>query len=483
MIDLKKNQTALQISLNHHHEWLLLNSLGRSFPLKNSEIELEITQNKLLFSFLNDKGFQTWRIVEYKFEAGEIHLNLSRNFGKEREKFRLVPRNSARELSESLELSRIKKAEKIAQIIGQNFPEINIVRVELNQENGRFAQIFLENATLVLSDVAENLTPEILLSTACLLHAKFSARKKNPIKNIWILAEKKQAKRLQKLHTLLRESWKNTVLIKEILASKTEIKDLPSLKISDLWRGKAKEMKLSETLKISRTARKIIEFAPAEIDVVFSNQGETLRFHGLPFARVRKVFQEELLFFGIEKNRRILTDENFDEFLEVIENLRNFRRFDSPNKRHHYYTLAPEAWLESILRKNIGLLDGNLILSPLYHQFRAERDKIDLLALRKDGRLVVIELKTSPDREMIFQAAEYWRKIEFQRRKGSLQKANLFGKLKIADKPAICYLVAPTLSFHRDFRFLQNTISPEIEIFRFDLNENWREKICILQRL
>ena len=48
-----------------------------------------------------------------------------------------------------------------------------------------------------------------------------------------------------------------------------------------------------------------------------------------------------------------------------------------------FYNSAPEAWLESLLRRNIKLLDANLILSPVYHQFRAERDKIDLLALAK----------------------------------------------------------------------------------------------------
>ena len=143
----------------------------------------------------------------------------------------------------------------------------------------------------------------------------------------------------------------------------------------------------------------------------------------------------------------------------MLENLGNFRRFDSPNKRHLFYTSAPEAWLESMLRRNIKLLDANLILSPVYHQFRAERDKIDLLALRKDGRLIIIELKVAPDREMIFQAADYWRKIELQRRKGNLEKAKIFGDLKISDKPAICYLVAPTLAFHPDFNFLSQTIS------------------------
>ncbi|MEP7037058.1 MAG: hypothetical protein ABI891_01840, partial [Acidobacteriota bacterium] len=109
------------------------------------------------------------------------------------------------------------------------------------------------------------------------------------------------------------------------------------------------------------------------------------------------------------------------------------------------------------------------------------RDKIDLLALRKDGRLIIIELKVAPDREMIFQAVDYWRKIELSRRKGNLQDIKLFGDLKIADAPTIVYLVAPTLSFHRDFKFFAKTVSPEIEIFRFNLNENWRENLQIMK--
>src|SRR5205823_8456791 len=128
---------------------------------------------------------------------------------------------------------------------------------------------------------------------------------------------------------------------------------------------------------------------------------------------------------------------------ELVESLKLNRSADAPNKRHHLYRTAPEAWLESILRRNIKLLDANLILSPIYNQFRFVRDKIDLLALRRDGRLVIIELKTQPDREMVFQAADYWRKIELQRLRGMLAVANLFEGREILDKPALVYLAAP----------------------------------------
>jgi hypothetical protein len=483
-------QDKIQNRLDSQIEWLLIRASGKSFALQNTEIEITFEQNKILLGFLGDKGFQTWRVVDYKIESGEILFDLSRNFGREKEKIKLVPRLSAAELNQTIELARLEKANKLARIIAENIRGARLVRVELNEENGRFAQIIFESAsgeqTAVLADVSENLTPEILLTSAILWLAKLQSRKQKPIETIWILSEKGQAKNLQKLHASLKESRKEKIKIVEISREKTQTKEnlnlLSSLPISQLWKAKPKEIRASENYQTSETAQEILSLAPEKIDVIFSKQGETLRFLGLPFARVRKVFESEKAWFGIERNRSILSEENRKDLLELVENLEIYRRFDSPNKRHAFYTVAPEAWLEAILRRNIRLLDANLILSPLYHQFRAERDKIDLLALRRDGRLVVIELKVAPDREVIFQAADYWRKIELQRQRGNLQKIKLFGDVEISDKPALVYLVAPTLSFHRDFEFLSSTIAPEIKIYRFDLNENWREKIRVLRR-
>ena len=203
---------------------------------------------------------------------------------------------------------------------------------------------------------------------------------------------------------------------------------------------------------------------------------------GLPFARVRTMLGKERAWFGVGRERRILTGENWDDVTALVDLLEINRSPDASNKRHEYYRTTPEAWLESILRRNIKLLDANLILSPIYNQFRSSNDKIDLLALRRDGRLVIIELKTQPDREMIFQAADYWRKIELQRRRGLLAAADLFDGREILDKPAIIYLAAPAWSFHRDFEFFARTVSPEIELWRFELHENWRETVKVLAR-
>ncbi|MBA2378615.1 MAG: hypothetical protein H0V76_03455, partial [Blastocatellia bacterium] len=92
------------------------------------------------------------------------------------------------------------------------------------------------------------------------------------------------------------------------------------------------------------------------------------------------------------------------------------------------------------------------------------------------------ELKTSPDRETVFQAADYWRKIEQQRRRGVLAKANLFGNMQILDQPALIYVVAPALSFHRGFEQYAAALANDVELWRWELHENWREQIKVIAR-
>lgn len=494
----ENSQTEISELLDAHQEWLLVEQGSNSFTLRRDEMEIIFERRKLLFAFLDEKGFQTWRIAGWKCERGRIHFDLTRNFGKEHRKVALVSRVLAAELNETIEHARIEKAKKIANLIVETGPKTKLVSARLNRETGRFAQIVFENPggkqMAALADVSDEATPEKLLTTGILWLEKLQGRKKNRVEKVRILAEKKVSQGLAKLHALLRKNWKSKIEIFEIPSAASDAKAPGELRITncelqfaDLWNEKPKKIQSLENTEISETAQKIISLSPTEIDVVFTNRGETLRYLGLPFARVRKIFGQEKTWFGTGDGgrggrRQLLNEETFESFLELIENLKIYRRFDSANKRHAFYQLAPESWLEAILRRNVRRLDANLILSPIHNQFRVSNDQIDLLALRRDGRLAVIELKTSPDREMIFQAADYWRKIELQRLSGVLQKAGIFGDAKISNQTALVYLVAPMLSFHRDFEFLAQTVSPEIEIARFCLNENWRESLKVVGR-
>ena len=188
--------------------------------------------------------------------------------------------------------------------------------------------------------------------------------------------------------------------------------------------------------------------------------------------------------------RRPLDERTAQDFDDLLKQLSEHRRADASDHRHALYRLAPEAWLESMLRRDVTRLDPGLRLAPLYAQFRTSQDAaggaasrpVDLLALRRDGRLVVIELKVSEDREHVLQGADYWRRVEAHRRSGNLSRAHLFGDATIADHPPLVYLVAPTLRFHRAFPLLAHTIDPIIELYRFDLNEDWRAGVRVMRR-
>jgi len=491
-----KNSKALtknlQDLLSSHSEWLLTFESKNPFCLRDTEIDIEHNSKKALISFLSDSGFETWRILKSKIHDERIDLDLTRNFGKEETKIELIPRSKAEEFKEAVELARLERVNKIAQLLTDEFKNTKLIRAELNKENGRFGQLVLENKpgnqTAILSDVSGSLTPEVLLSSALLWLRKLEILKKNPINEIWILSEKRTAKAVQALHGCLRIGWKNRILIKKISPKsakkpkKAGILESNILGINNLWRSKPAKLHSIKNRLTSKISDEIIKLAPNKIDRIYSKNGETLRYLGMPFLRTRSISGEETTWFGIDRKRRILRKHSYEDFYEFFENIKTYRTFDSPNKQHVFYQTAPEAWLESILRNNIKLLDSNLVLSPIYNQFRTSRDKIDLLALRKDGQLIIIELKVAADREMLFQAVDYWRKIELQRRKGILTKANLFGEKRIADRPTVIYLVSPTLSYHYDFDFLSKTISEEIEVFRFDLGEKWRENLKVLGR-
>ena len=224
--------------------------------------------------------------------------------------------------------------------------------------------------------------------------------------------------------------------------------------------------------------------------MVSARHGETLRYFGLPFARVRRVMESERLWFGIEGLRRCLLEEKTENQLtNLLTELLEHRAANASDHRHALYRNAAEAWLESQLRRDITRLDPGLIIAPLHAQFRTARGgvlgvrPVDLLALRRDGRLAVIELKVSEAREHVLQGADYWQRVEAHRRRGHIARAKLFGDRRIKNEPPLVYLVAPTLRVHPAFNALAHSIASDIEIYRFDINEDWRAGVRVMRRM
>jgi hypothetical protein len=289
---------------------------------------------------------------------------------------------------------------------------------------------------------------------------------------------------------LLRDNLKTLIRVFVVDQELLNLSENPLPEAKTIWRKRLSRFPPIPPAKVFKHASDIINEAPHAIDVVHARHGETLRYYGLPFARVRSLLGWERVWFGVEgSHRRLLDKGSLPDFYNLMQDLRVYRSADATDFRHAFYRNASEAWLESLLRKDITKLDPGLIIAPLHAQFRTARGgklgvrPIDMLALRQDGRLVVIELKVSEDREHVLQGVDYWRRVEAHRRRGHITKAKLFGDRRISDESPLVYLVAPTLRVHPSFHTLARCISSEIEIYRFDINEDWRSGVRVMRRM
>ena len=379
-------------------------------------------------------------------------------------------------------------------------PSVKIERVTLSpgmrrDQPGRYARIILRllheriavTGTVAQSDVRN---VDALFSSALLWFQRvLESPKRPPIQRLLLIVEHAILDAARQRQVLLGESFRDRIELLEIDDEWTEVATVSRFERKHLWRkrlGRFPPVKYSE---LSDPANEILAYAPHAIDVVASRHGETLRFHGLPFARMRTVMNQDRIWFGIEGSRRRQLDGfHQPDWSKLFRDLETYRNEHCRDRRHWFYRASGEAWLESILRRDITRLDPGLIVAPLHAQFRTSHGgptgarPIDLLALRHDGRLAVIELKVTEDREHVFQGVDYWRRVEAHRRRGHIAAAKLFGNREISDESPLVYLVAPTLRFHPSFRTLARTIAPDIEIYRFDINEDWRSGMRVVRR-
>ena len=491
---LSHDAKQINAAIAANSEWLFVSD-NKTQSLTRDEIEVRDKFGKLILSFPSNEGYIFFRVKKWKQEDSKLIFEVSKNFGKDKLTVELIPRISSRVLTANINESRQERAIKIASIAASVNPKTEIEKVGLSQgirrgAVGRYARIFLKtykDRIAVTADVAEDEATNIdaFLSSSLLWFNEQQERKKEANK-IWLI-EHFNTRGLSERIACLRPNLRRVISLfgieNETLTQKIK------LEMEDLWLTLPEKISRPSSNLISDTAQNIIALSPEAIDAVRSRRGETLRFHGLPFCRIRTTMKRERVWFGTEADkRRELNPQTLSDFDKLINELKTHRNPNAEDKRHNYYRLASEAWLESILRRDITRLDPGLIIAPLHAQFRAnESNKIgarpvDLLALRQDGRLVVIELKTSEDREHIFQGVDYWRQIEAHRRAGNIERAKLFGNKKISDEPPLVYLAAPLLSFHRKFQTLAKMIDPQIEIYRFDLNEDWRFGIRVARR-
>jgi hypothetical protein len=254
---------------------------------------------------------------------------------------------------------------------------------------------------------------------------------------------------------------------------------------------------------IQRVGALLPSHAVAQMEAVFRSGSEVgLLWNGLEFARVRTSAAEnsfarsEEILFGSGASATLLTADSTPRLREIVGELVTRRRA-SGDKRDTLYRQQPERWLESMLRRSLDSIDAMIEPQPVYAQVpafaAADRAVLDLLAMRRDGRLVVVEIKAEEDLHLALQSLDYWVRVRqhhhaIANKPGSaaaqsdLERFGYFpGKQLRSDAPLL-YLIAPALRIHPATEVVLRYVSPAVEWTLMALDERWREKIRVVFR-
>jgi hypothetical protein len=501
-------------------DWFFAEESGAPLALGHNEFDFSLAHGRIIFTCWTERGSRSWHIKAWSSTGDKLIFKASRRMGADLTTLELVPRASAKAMVASIAAARQARCENLAQIAAQTsvgdfvaeghepepetfLPGAKIESAVLSpgmrrDQPGRYARIVLRLPhcrVAVTATVAQADTRNVdsFFSSALLWFNKLRQRPKRPfIEKLLMVVEYDIAEAARQRHALLRDSLRQAIDLVEIDEAWRELRPLRPRERKDLWRKRLARFPSLPEDETGEGVKQIIAQAPHAVDVVSSRHGLTLRYHGLPFARVRRVMEKDRVWFGIEgARRRLLDDYHAPDWAKLFRDLEIYRTAGCRDRKHWLYRAAGEAWLESILRRDISKLDPGLIVAPLHAQFRTSHGgasgptgarPIDLLALRHDGRLAVIELKVNEDREHVFQGVDYWRRVEAHRRRGHISTAKLFGERELSDESPLVYLVAPALRFHPSFATLARTIAPDIEIYRFDINEDWRAGVRVVRR-
>jgi hypothetical protein len=228
----------------------------------------------------------------------------------------------------------------------------------------------------------------------------------------------------------------------------------------------------------------IVANAPSAISAhALAETGEVwLRFRGLAFVR----WEEGRIYFGLDGAREELTAATRPALEELLHGLDLHRTPLASDTRHALYRAHAERWLEANIFSDITRVDAALnpdfVYSQVFAATAADGGILDLLSVTRAGRLAILELKAGEHIHLPLQAAEYWLRVRHHQLRGDFTRYGYFRGVELQSAPPLVYLVAPALRFHPSTDALLRFLSPEIEVIRVGLAENWRRGLRVVMR-
>ncbi len=182
------------------------------------------------------------------------------------------------------------------------------------------------------------------------------------------------------------------------------------------------------------------------------------RWHGLTFARARWSADAASDFrgaaevvFGMGAEETVLGEHNRSEFVTLLHSIAEVRHSEGP-RTHPYFRAASERWLESLIARDVSLVDERLDPRYVYSQVpafaAADRAMLDVLTMTRESRLAVVELKADDDIHLPLQGLDYWARVAWHNQRGEFTRLGYFAGRELSPLPPLLLMAAPALHVH-----------------------------------
>lgn len=452
----------------------------------------EVSYGKLILSCWGDGWSRSWRVVRSEAGKDRLRLGCTKQMGRA---IALVELRRGASICQSHSRDEFRK--KLPGLIEANLTGLKVERAILARDarehlSGVYTRLVLRERGRVIAGVGigEHESQSLIDAT---LGAGL----------VWLSALRRAGKLVERLMIFAPQGRANTI------ATRMTAVDSPGARISlyetdeasgslkplapfdqgdlndNLRHAAARAIWLREgglSRELVHLIESIIHLAPDLIETRRKGGWITCSIRGLEFARVS--LSRLRAEFGLYKAMKKLTEDNQDELAELVSGIATKRVAGSDSHNDVMYRAQSEAWLESIIRKDVSAIDPTLDPRYAYSQVPAYRGEqrafIDLLAVTRAGRLVVIEIKVAEDAEFPFQGLDYWLRVEWHARRGDFERRGYFKGLKLAACAPLLYLVAPLFRFHATTRLIGGSISHRVPVYRIAVNDDWRSGLRVL---
>jgi len=398
----------------------------------------------------------------------------------------------------SLQASRKSFQQSIERMIRRNFPRTRILTSVVHSDlehslSGKYVRLLLSSnhqtwAALAVSPLEDQVSVDGILSDGLIWLEHLRQRRQPGPSQLWLLIPREREQVLRS-----RLKW-TKVLGTGILLWLIDVEreDLARVDLSDSGNVDALlthvcTFQSKSDYSQREDFRRLMALCPQHIKPVYRSETNAVgfRIRGLEFA-ILHLGRAARLTFGVGRQTEVEGSSDWEELKRLVFEILRQRQPAPPDGRCKFYRLQAERWLESLILRDIQLIDASLDPCFVYPQVPAylgpDRGMIDILSATRSGRLAVLEIKVSEDIQLPMQGLDYWLRVRWHQLHQEFPRKGYFGGLQLSSQAPLLYFVCPQFSYHDTFPKIVKYLDGTIPLIQVGINQDWRSGLQVLMR-